>query len=103
MSKSKFDTVVFQEGGAGSISDIVGKKSLFVNKFEFLEWLINECEEIEEGYEELKLNLNVEDVEERYVRYFPHFGEDSGFEIESGYTFCNKGKGAFEVYTISFQ
>jgi len=108
LSKTKFDSMPFYEGGDGSLTDIVAAKSLFKSKEDFLYWFLNDSEEYGDflnGYleNEEKPFFTIDDVQEGYVRYYPHFGEDSGANIESGYMFCNKGRGAFEVYSISFQ
>lgn len=107
MKKYVFESMSFYEGGCGGLTDIVARKSLFKNKEDFIKWLITESEEYESYIDYLYPNetmpLTEEDVKESYVRYFRNFGEGSGMEIESGYTFCKKARGAFEVYCINFQ
>ena len=107
MSKYVFESMSFLEGGDGSLTDIVARKSLFKNKEEFLKWILNDSEEYETHYNDLELSevptLELSEVKEGYVRYFRNFGEGSGMSIESGYTFSNKARGAFEVYYVNFQ
>jgi len=91
MNKMKFTTMKFQEGGYGSAMNVVGKKSLFKSEKDFLDMARDEYE------------IDIDELNEvyvAYVRYYPCFGEDSGMEIESGYTFCNKARGAMEVYCL---
>ena len=109
MSKSKFGSMSFYEEGCGSLTDIVAEKSMFKSKEDFLQWFLNDSEEygtyLDSHYstdEELPV-FTIDDIEEKYVRYFPNFGEDSGMAIDSGYTFCDKGRGTFATYSISFQ
>jgi hypothetical protein len=107
MSKVAFESMSFYEGGDGSLTDIVARKSLFKNKEDFLKWILNDSEEYETHYDDLELSevptFEISEVKEGYVRYFRNFGEDSGMSIESGYTFCDKGRGAFKVYYVNFQ
>ena len=99
----KFTTMGFYEGGAGSLIQIVGRKSLFNDKEDFLRYCNVDCEEIDEYFDwvskEEKPIYTIDDVSEGYVRYFPKMPES--FEIECGYTFCSKGKGAFGVYILN--
>jgi len=90
----KFTTMQFQEGGCGSPTNIVGKKLLFKDEKEFLEMAKEEFETDIDTFNEVYIT---------YIRYYPCFGEDSGMEIESGYTFCNKARGAIEVYCLDLR
>lgn len=86
-----FDYMAFMECGDGSITDIVGVKKLFKDKEDFADFALNEYDCFEE-------KPTADMVEVDYIRYYPHMPE--GFQIDSGYTFCKKGKGAIEVYRI---
>jgi hypothetical protein len=100
---SKFETMPFYARGCDELTNIVGKKSLFKDKQAFLNWALNDCEELDEFLSEeseVKERLTAEDVKEGFVRYYPNMPE--GFDIKSGYTFCGNEKGAFEVYYIDF-
>jgi len=107
MSKCKFETMSFYEGGDGGLTDIVGKKSLFKSKEDFVHWLLNDSEEYESHFDcykegEERPVFTEDDIREGYVRYYAHFAEDSGMDIDGGYTFCENKRGSFEVYYIRF-
>ena len=100
---NKFTVMSFEEGGCGGIHSIVGRKSLFKSEEDFLKYLIEEDDDMEYMVNNNDFDtehLTIDSISEDYVRYYPKMPE--GFEIESGYTFCNKGKGAFEVYVYNF-
>lgn len=99
---NKFTVMAFQEGGCGSVTQIVGRKTLFKSKEDFLNYCATENEDIEEMVANADFDTNdliIDDISEGYVRYYPRMPE--GFEIESGWTFCKKGKGAVEVYIMN--
>jgi hypothetical protein len=88
---SKFEYMEFREGGCNGITDIVGRKSLFKNEQDFADFANTEFGIDAE-------TSSAENVKTAYIRYYPKMPE--GFEIESGYAFCNKGRGAIEVYRL---
>jgi len=98
---SKFTTMAFREMGDGTLTQIVGNKNLFKSKKDFLLWCLTDCEELEYDFQDQTQNWTIDNIVESYVRYYSHMPE--GFNIESGYTFCNKGKGAFEVYVLDLR
>jgi hypothetical protein len=94
MSKKKFDHGVFQEEGNGNATDVVGSKKIFNNAQEFIDFIYNEYDYVFEDVEK----PTVDKIKTDYIRYYPKMPEE--FEIESGYTFCKKGRGAIEVYRL---
>ncbi|SNS22673.1 hypothetical protein SAMN05446037_1006112 [Anaerovirgula multivorans] len=98
---SKFTTMAFYEGGCGSLTGIVGRKDLFKSKKDFLDWCMHDCDELESDFSFLDENpeFTTDDISEDFIRYYPRMPE--GFEIESGWTFCKKGRGAIEVYVLN--
>lgn len=97
--KSKFTHMEFREMGNGSCTNIVGRKDLFKNEEDFINDMSEEYEYI---FESQIVKPTKDSVYISYVRYYPHFGESSGMDIDSGYTFCRQGRGAIEVYCIDF-
>ncbi|MFF2532306.1 hypothetical protein ACFVS2_25690 [Brevibacillus sp. NPDC058079] len=89
----------FRDNGNGAILSFVGKKSLFTSKEEFVE---NVLSEFEDDFSDLDPEClpTIDDVKESHCRFYPILPE--GFDIQSGYTFCEPGKGAFGVYYIDF-
>ena len=100
----KFTTMRFEEFGCGSLTDVVGRKDLFKDKQDFLNYVLSDkCAELEKersSNNEIP-KLTIEDVKEDYVRYYPNFPEGMSMEVKSGWTYCDKNSGAFEVYSIS--
>lgn len=100
---SKFTVMAFEEGGCGATTNIVGRKSLFKSKEDFLNYCIKENEDIEDMVNNNDFDIKdliIENVSEDYIRYYPKMPE--GFELESGWTFCGKGRGALAVYVYTF-
>lgn len=92
--------IEFTDGS--STTELVGKKSAFIDAADFLK----QCKgEFEWKFEDIDFEITAEDVQDgAYCRYYPRMPEDfSHLELESGYTFCDPGKGAFEVYFIPWQ
>lgn len=90
----------FRDGN--SVTAFVGKKSEFSSVDAFL----SACQS-EFDYEIEKLGVTIlpeHVVDGVYCRYYSKMPEDVSYlELESGYLFCDKGKGAFEVYCVSLR
>ncbi|MED1955116.1 hypothetical protein [Brevibacillus centrosporus] len=82
--------MLFHAEGWDGVSHFVGKQKEYTKEAFF-----NECGL---DFEDCQISPSLSDVEERYCRFYPKMPE--GFEIESGYTFCDKAPGAFAVWTI---
>lgn len=83
-------------------TEFVGKKSAFKDASDFLE----QCKgEFEWKFDEIDFEIKPEHVIDRaYCRYYPKMPEDySHLGLESGYTFCEEGRGAFEVYVLPWE
>ena len=99
----------FTDGG--SVTNFVAKKSIYKSKEDFLHDCLNEFDYILEDYlsdsecEKMKSFTDTSIVEDGvYCRYYPRLPDAFGYlDMESGYTFCPKGRGAFEVYSIDFE
>lgn len=83
--------MLFHAGGWDGISHFVGKQKEY-SKEEFFE----ACKL---DFEDIGITPTLDDVEETHSRFYPRMPE--GFEIESGYAFCDKAPGAFAVWTIN--
>lgn len=94
MNKTKFDHMVFKECGCDASTDIVGSTKIFKSKDDFIDFAFKEYDyEFDDAEKPDPNNVTID-----YIRYFPKM--PFGFEIESGYTFCRKAKGAVEVYRL---
>lgn len=82
--------MTFHAEGWDGVSHFVGKQKEYT-KEEFF----NECKI---DFADIGISPLLDDVEERYCRYYPKMPE--GFGLESGYTFCGKSSGAFPVWVI---
>lgn len=92
--------IEFTDGS--STTELVGKKSAFKDAADFLK----QCKgEFEWKFDDIDYEITVDHVVDGlYCRYYPRMPEDySHLEMESGYTFCDPGRGAFEVYVIPWQ
>jgi hypothetical protein len=99
--KRLFEHMVFEEGGCGQATNIVGRKSLFKNEQDFIDFIFN-------NYEYLFENINKEDISIdkiyiTYIRFYPNMPNYQSWEIDCGYTFCKKNKGAIEVYCYNIK
>lgn len=103
------DICAFTDGS--SYTQFVGKKSLYRSKEHFAEECIKEFDYIledmfsEQEHVQVLNKIHAEIVYDNlYCRYYPRMPEDaSHLDLEDGYLFCEKGKGAFEVYVIDVQ
>ncbi|WP_336769855.1 hypothetical protein [Bacillus bombysepticus] len=103
------DICAFTDGS--SYTQFVGKKSLYESKVRFVEECIKEfsyiLEDIFSEQEFLKVieEMGAANVHDNlYCRYYPRMPEDVSYlDLEEGYLFCEKGRGAFEVYVIDIQ
>lgn len=103
------DIVEFTDGS--SVTHFVGKKSLYANKGLFYQAVKQEFEDtikryFNEAEREVVGNLEASEIvhDTVYCRYYPRFSEDySHLGLDGGYAFCNKGRGAFEVYVVNFE
>lgn len=98
----------FHDGS--SFVDFVAKQSDYNNKAHFLSSCFNEFESILEDYfsekewNQMALFTDTTIVkDDLYCRFYPNMPEDSGPDIESGYTYCQEGRGAFLVYSVSIE
>lgn len=92
--------IEFTDGS--STTEFVGKKSEFKDASHFL----GECRgEFDWKFDDIDFEIKHEHViDGMYCRYYPKMPEDmSHLDLESGYTFCEKGRGAFEVYVLPWQ
>lgn len=92
--------IEFTDGS--STTELVGKKSAFKDPADFLE----QCKrEWDWKFDKLDFEIKKEHVQDgAYCRYYPKIPEDySHLDLESGYAFCERGRGAFEVYFIPFR
>lgn len=92
--------IEFTDGS--STTEFVGKKSAFKDAADFLV----QCKgEFDWKFDEIDFDIRVEHVADgMYCRYYPKMPNDmSHLDMESGYTFCDPGKGAFEVYVLPFR
>lgn len=89
--------IEFTDGS--STTELVGKKSAFKDATDFLEKCRGEFDWI---LDELKFEINAEQViDGLYSRFYRNMPSDYAYlDLESGYTFCDKGRGAFEVYVL---
>lgn len=85
-----------------SITHFVGRKSAFECDGDFLDKCIREYDW---KIDELELDLRIEYVQDGvYCRFYPNMPQEMAYlDLESGYTFCDKGRGAFEVYVIDIR
>ena len=92
--------IAFTNGS--STTEFVGKKSGFKDAADFLE----ACKgEFDWKFDEIDFAVNPDDVFDGvYCRYYPRMPADmSHLDLESGYTFCDKQRGAFEVYVLPWE
>lgn len=97
---------VFNDGS--SDTDFVGKQSLYKSKSDFLADCFGEFDWILESYltekewHQMALFKDTSIVkDDGYCRYYPKIPDSCGADIENGYMFCEKGKGAFSVYSVN--
>lgn len=103
------ELIEFTDGS--SVTNFVAKKSIYKSKEDFLSDCLSEFDYILEDYlndsewEKMKSFTDTSIVEDGiYCRYYPSLPDDFAYlDMESGYTFCPKGRGAFEVYAIDFK
>lgn len=92
-----------------SVINFVGKKSIFSSKEDFFKAMVNEFDcTLGQLFTESELakipELDVEDLvlDGAYCRYYTRIPEEaSHLGLESGYLFCPRGQGAFEVYVVN--
>ncbi|GAB6427986.1 hypothetical protein bcgnr5372_38530 [Bacillus luti] len=103
------DICAFTDGS--SYTQFVGKKSLYENKGNFAEECIKEFSYIlEEIFSEQEFLKVIENMvagivhDNLYCRYYRRMPEDVSYlDLDEGYLFCEKGRGAFEVFVIDIQ
>ncbi|WES09701.1 hypothetical protein [Bacillus paranthracis] len=103
------DICAFTDGS--SFTQFVGKKSLYKDKEHFVKECIKEFDSIledifsEQEYLVLLNKIGSEIVHDNlYCRYYPRMPEEVAYlDLDEGYLFCEKGKGAFEVYVIDIE
>ncbi|HHL0969542.1 hypothetical protein [Bacillus thuringiensis] len=103
------DICAFADGS--SYTQFVGKKSLYESKEHFAKECTKEFCYIlenmlsEQDYLKVMSKINSEVVHDNlYCRYYPRMPEEMSYlDLESGYLFCDKNKGAFEVYVIDIE
>lgn len=91
-----------------SYTHFVGKKSMYKYKLAFLQECFKEFDVILEGFlteEEWGIRKEIKNIElvydNLYCRYYHHMSEEVSYlGLESGYLFCDKARGAFEVFAI---
>ncbi|GAB6553021.1 hypothetical protein bcgnr5378_06300 [Bacillus cereus] len=103
------DICAFTDGS--SYTQFVGKKSLYENKDRFAKECVKEfsyiLEDIFSEQEFLKVmeKMDAGIVHDNlYCRYYPRMPEDVSYlDLDEGYLFCEKSRGAFEVFVIDIQ
>lgn len=104
----KFDEMMFCEGGCGSETEYVLRKDLFTIE-QAVERAVYESCDIDEICEQdyflkiIKQSDYDNFVSTSHIRYYPHMPDSGYWEIESGWTYCSKNRGAVEVWAVSIE
>lgn len=95
--------ITFSDGS--STTNFVASKKNYKTKEDFLKDCLGEFDYEISALKEKGVRMpTVDDVYEDYCRYYPKMPQDYSYlELEGGYVFTEKRKGAFEVYAIDLR